>query len=551
MDHYSILDQKPAAPVADKAGTERERSRVSRPGVSGGIAVASALVIKVADVERADEPAVAEVIEEDSGRTLAQMAVADLEAALQLLADRAQYITGASGAAIALRRGEHHDMLCRASAGSNAPELGALLSMDEGLSGECVRSRQPLLCDDASADPRVNRKVCIELGIASVVVMPIISDGSVLGVFELFSGDPRAFGERDLSTLTRLSQMVETALKHAAGAQATTAILEPAKPVHAADIDTPALKNPVSADLMPHQKDSLQPVAHLPQMSESKSGAGASLAAAANASVRPAAEKDKNDAAPKHKLLWSAGRQTQPRVETTSPPLIMRLQNCRACGFPVSSGRTLCVECEEKKWRGQKVPEAPAPEIGAPQVSDIKAALNHTQNTCIRDASSSPDLGDSVSPAGMNSGDSRLPAVAPTGTSQQAVAATRQEAVVESANQAANQADNNELHSNAASLSQFSITDLSLPHSTVAHAPLLSSDPSAPAVPHSDLAQSDLSGASSAAMSISVPEESAPDTSAPFLSSAMPSGSWLQENKYVIVTLTVVGIIAIVVNLLR
>ena len=189
--------------------------------------------------------------------------------------------------------------------------------------------------------------------------MPIISDGSVLGVFELFSGDPRAFGERDLSTLTRLSQMVETALKHAAGAQATTAILEPAKPVHAADIDTPALKNPVSADLMPHQKDGLQPVAHLPQMSESKSGAGASLAAAANASVRPAAEKDKNDAAPKHKLLWSAGRQTQPTVETTSPPLIMRPQNCRACGFPVSSGAYAVRRMRREKMARPKSSRSP------------------------------------------------------------------------------------------------------------------------------------------------------------------------------------------------
>ena len=41
---------------------------------------------------------------EDGGRSLAEVAQRDLDAALQLLADRAQYITGASGAAIALRR---------------------------------------------------------------------------------------------------------------------------------------------------------------------------------------------------------------------------------------------------------------------------------------------------------------------------------------------------------------------------------------------------------------------------------------------------------------
>ena len=41
---------------------------------------------------------------EDGGESLAKMAESDLDAALQLLAERAQYITGASGAAIALRR---------------------------------------------------------------------------------------------------------------------------------------------------------------------------------------------------------------------------------------------------------------------------------------------------------------------------------------------------------------------------------------------------------------------------------------------------------------
>src|SRR5271167_2403837 len=76
---------------------------------------------------------------EDGARSPSDMAYSDLDAALQLLAERAQYITGASGAAIALRRGQHNDMLCRASIGDNAPELGALLSMEYGLSGESVR----------------------------------------------------------------------------------------------------------------------------------------------------------------------------------------------------------------------------------------------------------------------------------------------------------------------------------------------------------------------------------------------------------------------------
>src|ERR1700733_5576559 len=102
---------------------------------------------------------------EDGGRSLQEMAQRDLDAALQLLAERAQYITGASGAAIALRHIGQHDMLCRATSGPNAPELGALLSTEFGLSGESVRTQQSLRCDNAEIDGRVNRESCRDLGI--------------------------------------------------------------------------------------------------------------------------------------------------------------------------------------------------------------------------------------------------------------------------------------------------------------------------------------------------------------------------------------------------
>jgi hypothetical protein len=40
------------------------------------------------------------------------------------------------------------------------------------------------------------------------------------------------------------------------------------------------------------------------------------------------------------------------------PPVLRRLEKCQACGFPVSPGRTFCVECEEKQWRGQRLPQS-------------------------------------------------------------------------------------------------------------------------------------------------------------------------------------------------
>jgi GAF domain len=316
---------------------------------------------------------------EDAGRSLAEMAQRDLDAALQLLADRAQYITGASGAAIALRRSGMSDMQCRASTGSNAPELGALLSTEFGLSGESVRTRQALRCDDAERDARVNHEVCRQLGIASVVVMPVVNDDGVLGVFELFSGKANAFGERDLSAVRRLSEMVETAVRMAHATESLPeqlramqlSVPEQALPQVTDQIldvelaENPAGEIPKPEDEAPAGRPQLKPSdeqiavagvvvpqdAPVPTPPPQPSPAPPPQIGAESA---PSAES----IPPKKKLFWSAAsagaEEGKPETDQSHvPPVLRSLRKCEACGFPVSTGRILCVECEEKKWRGQ------------------------------------------------------------------------------------------------------------------------------------------------------------------------------------------------------
>jgi hypothetical protein len=330
MNQDSILVQTSSLPAreADMPGTNTGGPPLG--SVSAGIAAANALLSK--SVESGPRfPG------EDGGRSLAEMAHADLDATLQLLAERAQYITGAGGAAIALRRDNHKDMLCRASSGDNAPELGALLSMEYGLSGESVRTRQLMRCDDAERDPRVNRDVCRELGIASVLVMPILSDANVLGVFELFSATANAFDERDLSALLRLSEMVGTSVAHAASSLRALTVSEIASPAIQPPPAVPA--NPPWLEASSHEVKPIQ-ATELP-------------------SHEPAHPKPEEAAsASKRTLFWSAamraqsGDSPQKNIEALNvPPVLRNLQKCQACGFPVSQGRVLCVECEEKQWR--------------------------------------------------------------------------------------------------------------------------------------------------------------------------------------------------------
>jgi ribonuclease E len=91
-------------------------------------------------------------------------------------------------------------------------------------------------------------------------------------------------------------------------------------------------------------------------------------------------------AAPKKPLFWSAAlagdteRASEPPEPDQSrvPPVLRALRKCEACGFPVSTGRVLCVECEEKKWRGQlRTPPraaAKAAAVVAPSTVPARAA---------------------------------------------------------------------------------------------------------------------------------------------------------------------------------
>jgi TonB family protein len=129
-----------------------------------------------------------------------------LEIVLNEIVEQACLTTGASGAAIVLERGG--EWVCRASAGGNAPQLGARLDTTAGLSGVCVKTQTVQRCDDAQNDPRADIEACRILGVRSVIVLPLLRNGELAGVFEVLSSRPSAFGERDESTLEALSERV-------------------------------------------------------------------------------------------------------------------------------------------------------------------------------------------------------------------------------------------------------------------------------------------------------------------------------------------------------
>jgi uncharacterized Zn finger protein (UPF0148 family)/putative methionine-R-sulfoxide reductase with GAF domain len=249
----------------------------------------------------------------NGNRTLAET---ELDSALQLLVERAQYITGATGTALALPQGE--EMVCRASAGSSAPAVGARLQVRSGLTGESIARRQLLRCDNAETDPRVNLETCRALGIASIVVLPLLRrSGEVRGLFELFSDHPYAFEERDLVALERMADLTLTALDLAEQRQNFA-------PATRREAETP-VEPPVASSA---EQVSAIPIdiPFTPEFAEPTVFRAEPTVFRAEPSVDLATEPE----------------------PASVPEAMLRVQKCASCGFPISEGRTLCLDCEKK-----------------------------------------------------------------------------------------------------------------------------------------------------------------------------------------------------------
>jgi hypothetical protein len=354
------------------SGSAQPEDRIPAVNVAGAMAA------------REESFAAGGVSSSGGGGTLAEP---ELDAALQLLVERAQYITGATGTALALPQGD--EMVCRASAGLSAPAVGARLQVRSGLTGESIARRQLLRCDNAESDPRVNLETCRALGIASIVVLPLLRrSGEVRGLFELFSDHPYAFEERDLIALERMADLTLTALDLAeqrqnfsassSSSSAAAAALPPTEretPIAAAaprdaaaapsivaaapSVVTatpsiiPAAPSEVSGDSSVVRDHGLHPDEGGVEATTSAEVADATKLAASESSGGPVAESVAD--------LEAISPQESLATPSFIPEAMRRVQKCASCGFPVSEGRTLCLDCEKKdkdKKRDQKLEEA-------------------------------------------------------------------------------------------------------------------------------------------------------------------------------------------------
>jgi PAS domain S-box-containing protein len=139
---------------------------------------------------------------------------------MRVIAERSKALTGASGAVIELIEGE--DLIPVVHLGTEAPRL----KMNASLSGICIRTGELQRSDDVFADTRVPHQAYRELGIRSLMLVPLRDEQRILGVLKVVSPQPNAFSERDAKALRLLGGLMGAALAHAAAFEGRQARLE-------------------------------------------------------------------------------------------------------------------------------------------------------------------------------------------------------------------------------------------------------------------------------------------------------------------------------------
>jgi hypothetical protein len=176
-------------------------------------------------------------------------------------------------------------------------------------------------------------------------------------VFELLSGRPRAFEERDFVALNRLAEMIQTAVEHADAAQRAEAEL--GRPEVAAIVAAEPLPAAAShSDIV--EADSEKPAPEIEKAPTATAAAELNLAGihlAESHLVKPnLAESRDVVVAPAATPalvgtpeLAAIAPENQAEDESASPITTIafgNLRRCETCGFPVSEGRRLCLDCE-------------------------------------------------------------------------------------------------------------------------------------------------------------------------------------------------------------
>ncbi|MBN1205810.1 MAG: PAS domain S-box protein [Myxococcaceae bacterium] len=161
----------------------------------------------------------ADIIQLQSGVMQAGL---DQQRLMQQLCEGARVLCGAEGAAVGTLEGA--ELVFRYAVGTMEPFTELRLPVEKSFNGASVLRGEVLHAEDCETDERVNHDQARELGIRSMIAVPLRHGERTVGVLDILSSRPHAFDTREVRTLELIAGLIGTAMANATEYQAKQAL---------------------------------------------------------------------------------------------------------------------------------------------------------------------------------------------------------------------------------------------------------------------------------------------------------------------------------------
>jgi GAF domain-containing protein/anti-sigma regulatory factor (Ser/Thr protein kinase) len=147
--------------------------------------------------------------------TDAALAHLDLDQLLEALLTRLRVILGVDTVAVLLLDRDTNELVARAAKGlEEEVEQGVRIPLGAGFAGTIAAESRPIFLPEVTPQ-RVVNPILIQKGIASMLGVPLLVEGSVIGVLHVGSLTPREFSEDDAELLQLAGDRMALAIDHA------------------------------------------------------------------------------------------------------------------------------------------------------------------------------------------------------------------------------------------------------------------------------------------------------------------------------------------------
>jgi len=147
--------------------------------------------------------------------TEAALAHLDLDQLLEALLLRLRGILGVDTVAVLLLDRDTDELVARAAKGlEEEVEQGVRIPLGGGFAGRIAADRRPIFLPEVTSNNVLN-PILLQKGICSLLGVPLLVEGDVLGVLHVGSLTPRVFSDDDAELLQLAGDRMALALDHA------------------------------------------------------------------------------------------------------------------------------------------------------------------------------------------------------------------------------------------------------------------------------------------------------------------------------------------------